>query len=138
MATADGRGGEPALIEDWKQVAQREPNAERRATYCDFALVFAELIPDLVRWQHALEGWEMKESQYIKGWLNKGIVQGAVSARRADLLMTLRTRLPDPVPEDVSLAVEGTNDPDTLARWFAAALRVGTWAEFRAAMQNGS
>jgi hypothetical protein len=50
----------------------------------------------------------------------------------------LQVRLLGPVPEDISLAVEGTNDPDTLARWFEAALRVGTWAEFRAAMKNGS
>jgi hypothetical protein len=131
-------GGEPALIEEWKQVAQREPDAQRRATYRDFALVFAELTRELVNWQRALEGWEMKESQYIKGWLNEGKAQGVVEARRAALLKVLRAKLADPVPEEVSLAVEGTNDPDTLDRWLDAALQTGTWAEFRAVMKNGS
>jgi hypothetical protein len=131
-------GGEPALIEDWKQVARREPDAERRATFRDFALVFAELTPDLVNWQRALEGWEMKESQYVKGWLKEGEVKGLVTARRTDLLKLLLAKLREPVPEGVRLAVEGTNDPDTLERWFDAALRTGSWADFRNAMKNGS
>ena len=43
-----------------------------------------------------------------------------------------------PVLSNVLLAVEGTNDPDTLDRWFDAALRVTNWSEFRAAMKNGT
>jgi len=84
------------------------------------------------------KGWEIQESQYIKGWLNEGEQKGLVKARRTDLLKLLRAKLRDPVPEEVSLAVEGTNDPDTLDRWFDAALQAGTWADFRAAMRTGS
>jgi hypothetical protein len=69
-------GGEPQLIEERKQVALREPNAQRRAMYRDLALVFAELTRELVNWQRALEDWEMKESQYIRGWLNEGELKG--------------------------------------------------------------
>jgi hypothetical protein len=130
-------GGEPALIAEWKQVAQREPDAQRRALYRDLALVFAELTPELVHWQRALEGWEMKESQYIRGWLNEGKKEGLVEARRAALLKLVRAKLRDPVPEEVSLAVEGTNDPDTLDRWFDAALQAANWADFRAVLKNG-
>jgi hypothetical protein len=76
----------------------------------------------------------MKESQVIKGWMDEGKVIGLVEARRADLLEVIRVRLQDPVPESVRVAVEGTNDPVTLDRWFKAALRSNTLAEFRAAM----
>jgi hypothetical protein len=79
----------------------------------------------------------MKESQYIKGWLSEGESKGVVEARRADLLKVLRAKMAEPVPDEVRLAVEGTNDPDTLDRWLDAALRAGTWTEFRDAMKNG-
>ncbi|HKI35333.1 MAG TPA: hypothetical protein VKA46_25975 [Gemmataceae bacterium] len=80
----------------------------------------------------------MKESQYIKGWLNEGESKGLVKARRADLLTVLSERIPDPVPEELRLAVEGTNDLDTLQRWLRAAARSHSWADFREAMKNGS
>jgi hypothetical protein len=131
-------GGDPALIEDWKQVAQHEADAQQRATYRDMALVFAELTRELVYWQRAEEGWDMKESQYIRGWLNEGKKEGIVEARRADLLKVLQLRLNDPIPDEVFLAVEGTNDPHTLDRWLGAAVQAGTWAEFRASMKNGA
>jgi hypothetical protein len=76
----------------------------------------------------------MKESQVIKGWMDEGKVIGLVEARRADLLEVIRVQLQDPVPESVRVAVEGTNDPGTLERWFKAALTANTLAEFRAAM----
>jgi hypothetical protein len=78
----------------------------------------------------------MQESQVILGWINRGVQKGAVEARRADLLKVVRARLQDPVPENVRLAVEGTNDPDTLDRWFDAALSAGTLQEFLAAMRQ--
>jgi hypothetical protein len=131
-------GGEPALIEEWKQVALREPDVGRRATYRDMALVFAELTRELVNWQRALEGWEMKESQYIKGWLNEGELRGTVKRGREDLLAVLSERIPDPIPEEVRLAVEGTNDLDTLGRWLRAAARCNSWGDFQAAMKNGA
>jgi len=80
----------------------------------------------------------MKESQYIRGWLSEGELKGEVKRARRDLLKVLRAKLSDPVPEEVSLAVEGTNDTDTLDRWLDAALHAGTWADFRTAMKNGS
>jgi hypothetical protein len=89
---------------------------------------------ELVNWQQGLEGREMLESQGINGWIERGRIQGMVDAGRENLLKVLRAYLPEPVPEPVRLAIESTNDPDTLTRWFAAALRAKTWAEFRAAM----
>jgi hypothetical protein len=126
--------GQPALIAEWKRVAMTEPDPHNRAQHREVALVFAELSKELVNWQKGLEGWEMLESQVINGWINRGRISGILEARRADVLRILSLRLHGPVPEPIRLAVEGTNDPDTLARWLDAASQAQTWAEFRAAM----
>jgi hypothetical protein len=125
-------GGDPAIIERWKQLAGREPDAEKRALYRSFALVFAELIPELVNWQRHLEGWEVRESQYLKSFEDRGEVKRA----RADLLRVLLSRLGSPAPEPIRLAIEGTNDLGILDRWFDAALAAASWADFQAAMQQ--
>jgi hypothetical protein len=126
-------GGESELIERWKGLAGREPDVERRAAYRAFALVFAELIPELVNWQHGLEGWEVRESQYLKSFEDRGEVKRA----RADLLRVLRSRLGTPAPEPIRLAIEGTNDLGILDRWFDAALAATSWDEFQALMKQG-
>ncbi len=129
-------GGDPALIAEWKRVALTEPDPERRSLYRNLALVLAELAKELVNWQQALEGWQMQESQVILGWMKRGKQEGTVENARAFLLEAVRTRLQDPVPEPVRLAIEGTNDPDTLTRWFKAALAVSTLDEFTAVMRQ--
>ena len=88
----------------------------------------AELIPELVNWQRLLEGWEVRESQYLKSFEARGKVKRA----RADLLEGLQIRLGSPAPEPIRLAVEGTNDLDALNRWFRALFTVNSWAEFQA------
>lgn len=129
-------GGDLALIEEWKRAALREPDAGRRALYRDLALVFAELAKELVNWQRGLEGFEMQESTVVQGWINRGVQKEAVSARRAWLQETIRTRLQDPVPEPIRLAIEGTNDIAVLDRWFKVALTAGTMADLRSEMRQ--
>jgi hypothetical protein len=51
-----------------------------------------------VDWLRVLEGWQMRESQYIKRWRDEGIDLGALRTRREDLLRVV-LRLADPVPE---------------------------------------
>jgi hypothetical protein len=130
-------GGASPVIERWKQLAGREPDVETRAAYRSFALVFAELIPELVNWQRGLEGWEMRESQYLKSFEARGEQQGEVRGRRAYLLRVLQSRLGTPAPEPILLAIEGTNDLGVLDRWFDAALAATSWADFQAATQQG-
>jgi hypothetical protein len=129
-------GGESALVERWKAVAGGEPDGEKRAAYRFFALVFAELIPELVNWQRGLEGWEVRESQYIKSIKAEGEQTGKLAQAQADLLEGLEFRLGSPVPEPIRLAIEATNDRDTLKRWFRAMLTAGSWPEFQALMKQ--
>lgn len=129
-------GGVMETMERWKQLAAREPSAQRRGLYRDLALIFAELSKKLVLWQKALEGWEMIESQLILGWLKQGKEEGRVETSRADLQEVIRARLHDPIPEDLFLAIEGSNDLAILNRWFKLALRVNDIGELRQVMKN--
>jgi hypothetical protein len=129
-------GGEPEVMERWKQLGHREPSAERRGLYRDLALIFAELSKKLVLWQKALEGWEMVESQLILGWLKQGNEQGRVENARANVLQVIAVRLEDPVPEDLMLAIEGTNDPSILSEWLVVAATSKSIGELRKAMKK--
>jgi hypothetical protein len=129
-------GGQPALIEEWKRLVLVEPKQELRAQYRSLALVFAELTREQVNWQQALEGWEMLESQTIRGWKREGELKGNIERARAYLLELIRGRFQDPVPEPVRLAVEGTNDLDSLDRWFKVAVRADSLAAFLTAMKE--
>jgi hypothetical protein len=127
-------GGDPELIKHWPGVVEaREPDILRRVQYRDAALVFGELTRAQVDWLRVLEGWQMRESQYIKRWEKVGEDRGILQTKRADLQSIVR-RLEDPVPQAIRLAIEGTNDVQTLDRWFEAALDCSTIAEFRKAM----
>lgn len=129
-------GGDPQVIERWKELAGGETDVEKRAAYRYFALTFAELIPELVNWQRSLEGWEVRESQLSKTIEARGEHKGEVRRARTDLLRILQSRLGTPAPEPVRLAIEGTNDLGILDRWFEAALTATSWAEFQALLKQ--
>lgn len=116
-------GGQPELIARWKAVAEAEPDKDRLVLYRDLALVFAELVRELVNWQQALEGWLMLESKVVQGWIDRGVERGAVQTRRADLLRVIQGKFAVAAPEPLRLAIEGTNDLDTLGRWIDEAIR---------------
>src|SRR5262249_1869279 len=81
----------------------------------------------------ALEGWEVRESQYLKSFEDRGEVKRA----RVDVLRVLQSRLGTPAPEPIRLAAEGTNDLGVRARWFDAALAATSWEAFQAAWTRG-
>lgn len=62
--------------------AEQETDLDRRAGYGQLTLVFAELTPGLVNWQRGLEGWQMRESELLTQWLDKGL--DAVKTRLAN------------------------------------------------------
>jgi hypothetical protein len=83
-----------------------------------------------------LEGWEVRESQYLKSFEDRGEAKGEVHGRQAYLLEGLRLRFGSPVPEPVRLAIEETNDLAMLDRWFQALFTVGSWADFEALLHQ--
>jgi hypothetical protein len=102
----------------------------------EFTLIFAELSKKLVRWQKSLEEAKMLESQIVLGWMKRGRDEGVVVNAREFLSECIRTRLANPIPEDLALAIEGTNDDQILGRWFKFALQAQDISELRKAMKT--
>ena len=134
LALMDG-GGTVAFIDRWKRAVETDPDVRRRALYRDSALVFAELTPRQPNWLRGMEGWMMRESQTIKGWMREGAEVAEVRAKRVYLLELIGTQIEDPVPETIRMAVEGTNDPSKLDLWYKAALKAKSLAELRKQMR---
>ncbi len=135
LALMDG-GGTVEFIDRWKQAVETEPDVTRRTLYRDSALVFAELTPRQVNWMRGMEGWMMRESQTIKGWMREGAEIAELRLMRTNLLEAIELRLEDPVPETIRLAVEGTNDTSKLKLWYRAALTTETIRELRKQMKH--
>jgi hypothetical protein len=129
------RGGAlPDIIAEWKVLAAAEPDGPLRSAYAVLALTFAELTRGLVEWQKGLEGWNMRESQTILGFKREGKEEGRLEMRREAILELLQIRFLQ-VPQDIQAAVNGTNDFDTLRRWFQSAASLTSLDDFRVAMK---
>jgi hypothetical protein len=127
------RGSEaPAVIEEWKRLADLEPDPRVRLDYATDALVFAELPGMWAEWKKALEGWNVRVSQQVLEWQTEAVVE----ARREDLLRVLEALCGPQVPADVAAAIQASADPKQLSRWIDVALKVKSYDEFRAAMSS--
>jgi hypothetical protein len=120
------RGDEADIIEEWKRLAQEEPDQRRRSDYGGLALVFSELASRRPLWQQALEGWNVKTSQQVLEW--------QAEARQSDLLRLLERRFRTPVPADLAKVIAELYDHDQLTRWFDALVAADSLDAFRAAV----
>jgi hypothetical protein len=127
-------GAEASIIERWKQLAQAEPDARRRADYAGLALVFAELTDCRPLWKQALEGWNVEQSLQVLEWQaeaeKRGLARGQAEAKVAGLLHVLTKRF-RAVPADVERSIRATSDLEQLDRWLDAALDAATLTAFR-------
>jgi hypothetical protein len=118
-------------LEEWKRLADLEPDQQVRLAYAGDALVFAELPGVLVQWKQALEGWNVLVSQQVLEW--QAIAE--VKTQRANLLRALEKRCKAPVPSDLAEAIQATQDMSLLLQWFDAALEANTFDDYRAGTQ---
>ena len=116
-------GAEASIIEQWKQLAQAEPDARRRADYAGLALVFAELTDCRPVWKQALEGWNVEQSLQVLEW--------QAQAKADYLLRVLGKRFPPGATPDLERSIRQTNDVEQLDRWLDAALDAATLTTFR-------
>lgn len=128
--------GEPAAIEEWKRLADLEPDQQVRLDYAVDALLFAELADIRGQWKQALEGWNVRVSQQVLEWQNEARAEGELKRQRANLLLALETRGKGPVPSDLAETIQTTADMELLSRWFQAALKANSFDEFRTAVQQ--
>jgi hypothetical protein len=134
------RGGkEPNIIEEWKCLAQQEPEARRRADYGGLALVFAELADCRPQWKEALEGWNVEQSQQVLEWQaiaeqrgrEAGRVEGKAAGKAEDIVRLLERRLSQKAPPDLAAAVAKITDLARLDHLFDIALAAATFDDFR-------
>jgi hypothetical protein len=119
------------VIEEWKRLADLEPDPRIRLEYAVDALIFAELSGVWSEWKTALEGWNVRESQQVLEW----IAEGEVKAQRANVLRLLEKRCKAPVPSDLAATIQATQDMSLLTRCFDAAAEASSFEEFRTATQ---
>jgi hypothetical protein len=114
-------GGKAAIIARWVTLAQAEPDRHLRADYGGLALVFAELTRYRQKWQKALEGWNVVESQQVLEWMAqgeakgeaKGEARGILRAQREILRMLLEDKY-GPLPPALVQQIESTQEIDRL------------------------
>jgi hypothetical protein len=102
-------GAETAIIEQWKQVALTEPNAETRSWLGAFALVFARLAKRDDLWKQALRDWDMRNLQEVDYWQNEGRAEGQLEARQDDLVALLEKRF-GPLPKELLQRIQALTD----------------------------
>ena len=78
----------------------------------------------------------MLESQLILGWMKQGKEQGLVEKARSDVLRIIAARFQNPVPEDLMLAIEGTNDESILRGWLVEAATTASIAHLLKTMKR--
>ncbi len=126
-------GGDAAIIAEWRRLASLERNPSWRADFGALALTFAGLAKRKSMWQTGLEGWNVRDSTYIAGWLKEGelkgwnvrdstfiagwLKEGELKAQRKTLLRLLQLRWQNPIPSDLVETVNGCEDLDDLGRW---------------------
>jgi hypothetical protein len=113
---------------EWKRLADLEPDPQVRLQYAGDALIFAELPGVWREWKQALAGWNVKVSQQVLEW--------QADAQRATLLRQLEKRYKVPVPEELAEQIRTTQDMNLLSRWLDAVVESNTLDEFRAALQS--
>jgi hypothetical protein len=136
---------ELAIIEEWKRVADLEPDVQLRLDYGSDALIFAELPSVWQQWKHALGGWNVKVSQQVLEWQAEARAEGRAEGRaeaevqnqRTTVLRVLEKRCKAAVPKDLIELIQATQDLGVLVRWLDAAVDATTFDEFRAAIQSG-
>jgi hypothetical protein len=129
-------GADPAIIQQWLQVASAEPDARRRGDYGGLALVFAEAAGCRPLWKQALQGWNMVQSQQVEEWMAEGEARGEVKGEirgKAGMLLRLLRSQHGPIPADLEAAVRAVTDPATLDQWGDLLLTSPTLAAFRQA-----
>jgi hypothetical protein len=79
----------------------------------------------------------MLESKAVAGWRREGELKGLLRAKRDAIMKCVKIRFPDPGPELIRIAIEGTSNPDVLDRWLDAALRAASLPDLLNGREDG-
>jgi hypothetical protein len=123
-------GGESGIIQEWRALAESEPDPNRRADFGSLARNWLRLLsePNRLAWELGLKGYNMSESPFMKEVRQ----EGEIANQRKVLLEAAQLRYRTTVPSDLVAAINATNNMSELDRWFKAVFTAGDFDEFRA------
>ena len=129
--------GKTTMVEEWKLLAEAEPDRRTRSTFAVLALAFAPLTRHAALWRRGLERWNMKESPIFAEFRAEGRAEGRAEANQANILQILEVRFPGKVPAKLVDVVRSESDLATLSRWITYAITAASPAAFLASAGKG-
>jgi hypothetical protein len=108
---------DPALIDQWKRLAEMEPDSRRRAEFAGIAHLFAEKVGRKEIWQEKLKGWNVEESSVVREWMAIGEARGVAANATASILRLGAKQFGAASPE-TEAAIRAIADPARLERMF--------------------
>ncbi len=118
----------PAIIAEWRRLAEGEPDLRKRGDLGGLARVFSDLADRTDVWKTGLEGWNVETSKAVMEWEAQGLAKGRVETLRATILRLLKFRFKD-LPAVLVATVESQQDLTALDRWYEIAMAATTLAE---------
>ena len=90
-------------------------------------MTFADLAKRKDVWQSGLEGWNVKDSEFLTGVRNEAVSKNT----KGKLLRALQLRLQNRLPRDLVAAVNESENMEQLESWFDLSQTANSLAEFR-------
>ena len=140
-------GGEPAIIETWRQQAESRFTHERdRGDLGTLALIFATLAGYRNVWEIGLRGWNMKTSPFLDEIRAEGRAEGRVEGREEGrlgeaLALLLRqgrkkfAKAPSKKQQQQLAAITNLAQLETLVD---GVLEVSSWSDLLAGRKNSA
>ncbi len=129
-------GGDPVVVERWKELASALPERRRRGDLALVVVVFAELAGCAPAWKQGLEGWDMTESAYVNSIIQGAYDRARLERAREDLQRVLRTRFPVALTPEVIATINEQPSLSVMDDWFEAALGAFSWEGFLAVLRR--
>ena len=123
-------GDEPGIIEEWKRLAEAEPNATRRSEYGGLAMVLADAAGRAEIWKQALKEWNVIRSKIVDEWRAEGEAKGRTEGRTTTIVAFLEARYKS-IPADLIQAIHSTIDEERLAKLVMLTATANSLEQFR-------
>lgn len=127
-------GGRPGIIQEWKRLAELEPDTELRRAL-GLAIYFAEAAGCGQPWQEALKEWNMIESKIFNEWTAKAR-RDAENKTGADLVIDALTAKFADVPADLAATIRACTDQAKFRQWMRQVILAPSLEEFRTSLKE--
>jgi hypothetical protein len=128
-------GGRPGIIQEWKRLAELEPDTELRRAL-GLTIYFAEAAGCGEAWQDALKEWNMIESKIFNEWTAKARRDAEIKTSADLVIDALTAKFPD-APADLAATIRACKDQGKFSRWVRQVVLAQSLDEFRSSLEEG-